>query len=59
MSKVTDVAVFAFSECFLLILYFRILVMDRGEIKEFDSPSTLLKNTKSIFYSMARDANLV
>jgi ATP-binding cassette subfamily C (CFTR/MRP) protein 1 len=36
----------------------RVLVLDRGEIREFDSPSNLLKNKQSIFYSMAKDAGL-
>ncbi len=33
--------------------------MDKGEIKEFDSPNALLGNQRSIFYGMAKDANLV
>ncbi|KAK7067583.1 Canalicular multispecific organic anion transporter 1, partial [Halocaridina rubra] len=37
----------------------RVLVLDRGEIKEFDAPDALLKNFKSIFYGMAKDAGLV
>ncbi|CAG7831109.1 unnamed protein product [Allacma fusca] len=36
----------------------RVLVLDRGEIREFESPSNLLKNKQSIFYSMAKDAGL-
>ncbi|XP_063605857.1 multidrug resistance-associated protein 1-like [Penaeus indicus] len=37
----------------------RVLVLDKGEIREFDSPESLLKDKKSIFYSMAKDAGLV
>ena len=33
--------------------------MDKGLIKEFDSPDKLLKDESSIFYGMAKDANLV
>ncbi|XP_064079533.1 multidrug resistance-associated protein 1-like [Macrobrachium nipponense] len=37
----------------------RVLVLAHGEIKEFDSPSTLLANKNSLFYGMAKDAGLV
>ncbi|KAK4875040.1 hypothetical protein RN001_011462 [Aquatica leii] len=37
----------------------RIVVLDKGSIAECDSPSNLLENKKSIFYSMCKDANLV
>lgn len=33
--------------------------MDKGQIVEFNSPNNLLKNKKSVFYGMAKDANLV
>jgi len=39
--------------------YDRVLVMSMGEIAEYDSPPALLKNTNSIFYSMAKDAGLI
>ncbi|XP_035829877.1 multidrug resistance-associated protein 1 [Aplysia californica] len=39
--------------------YDRVIVMDKGVIKEMDSPSALLSNTDSVFFSMAKDANLV
>ena len=39
--------------------YDRIMVLDRGLIKEFDSPQALLGDKSSIFHSMAKDANLV
>ncbi|BFZ19876.1 hypothetical protein BsWGS_22915 [Bradybaena similaris] len=39
--------------------YDRVIVMDKGKIIEMDSPQALLANTQSVFYSMAKDANLV
>ncbi|XP_054711811.1 multidrug resistance-associated protein 1-like [Uloborus diversus] len=39
--------------------YDRIMVLDNGKIAEFDKPDVLLKNKKSIFYGMAKDAGLV
>ncbi|XP_059141156.1 multidrug resistance-associated protein 1-like [Physella acuta] len=39
--------------------YNRILVLDKGEVKEYDTPQNLLKNTDGIFYSMAKTAGLV
>ncbi len=39
--------------------YDRIMVLDRGSIVEFDSPDTLLADSNSVFYGMAKDANLV
>ncbi|XP_041433359.1 multidrug resistance-associated protein 1 isoform X2 [Xenopus laevis] len=38
--------------------YTRIVVFDKGEIVEFDTPVQLLEN-KGLFYSMARDANII
>ena len=37
----------------------RVLVLDQGLVKEYDSPENLLKNKSSAFYGMAKDANLV
>lgn len=37
----------------------RVIVLDKGYIVEFDSPSNLLQNKQSIFYGMAKDAGLV
>ncbi|XP_073979857.1 multidrug-Resistance like Protein 1 isoform X7 [Rhodnius prolixus] len=37
----------------------RVLVLDKGEIVEFDSPNTLLSDATSLFYLMARDAGLI
>ena len=39
--------------------YDRIMVLDKGIIAEFDSPSQLLEASDSIFHSMAKDAGLV
>jgi len=37
----------------------RVLVLDKGEIREFAAPTDLLANKQSIFYGMAKDAGLV
>lgn len=37
----------------------RLLVLDKGRVAEFDSPKNLLANPDGIFYSMAKDANVV
>uniref|UniRef100_A0A1B6D6I6 ABC-type glutathione-S-conjugate transporter n=3 Tax=Clastoptera arizonana TaxID=38151 RepID=A0A1B6D6I6_9HEMI len=37
----------------------RVIVLDKGYLKEFDSPMNLLHEKTSIFYGMARDAGLV
>lgn len=43
----------------MLFIPSRVLVLDKGLIVEYDSPASLLKNKSSIFYGMAKDANLV
>uniref|UniRef100_A0A183ED58 ABC transporter domain-containing protein n=1 Tax=Gongylonema pulchrum TaxID=637853 RepID=A0A183ED58_9BILA len=39
--------------------YDRILVLDKGLIREFDSPGALLADRSSLFFSMASDAQIV
>jgi len=39
--------------------YDRIMVLDKGELKEYDSPGNLLKKDESIFYGMVKDAGLL
>ncbi|KAL4228774.1 Multidrug resistance-associated protein 1 [Mactra antiquata] len=39
--------------------YDKIMVLDQGLIKEFDSPGNLLADSSTVFHGMARDANLV
>jgi len=39
--------------------YDRVMVLDAGIVKEFDSPSTLLHDNHSAFRAMAVDAGLV
>ncbi|CAG2237466.1 ABC transporter C family member 12,ABC transporter C family member 9,Multidrug resistance-associated protein 1 [Mytilus edulis] len=57
-----------FSECTVLSIahrintvidYDRIMVMDDGVIAEFDTPETLLQNKTGVFYSLAKEANLI
>ena len=37
----------------------RVMVLDQGNIAEFDSPDNLLDNKETIFYSMAKNAGIV
>merc|ERR1719411_440314 len=39
--------------------YDRIMVLDKGELREYDKPTELLKNSESIFYGMVKDAGLL
>jgi ABC-type multidrug transport system fused ATPase/permease subunit len=38
---------------------YRILVLEKGSILEFDTPQTLLADKESSFYSMSKEAGLV
>lgn len=42
-----------------IIDYDKILVLDKGRLREFDTPEVLLKDRDSIFYGMAKNAGLV
>ena len=42
-----------------VIDYDKILVLNQGQLAEYDSPNNLLQNTNSIFHSMAKDAGLI
>ena len=57
-----------FSDCTVLTIAHRIktildndrvLVMESGNIKEFDQPDVLLSDKESAFYKMAKDAGIV
>ncbi|XP_034237463.1 multidrug resistance-associated protein 1-like [Thrips palmi] len=37
----------------------RVLVLDKGQVAEFDSPKNLLQDKSSMFHSLAKDAGLV
>jgi len=39
--------------------YDRIMVLDKGELREYNSPNKLLQNPDSIFYGMVKDAGLL
>ncbi|KAI9596789.1 P-loop containing nucleoside triphosphate hydrolase protein [Syncephalis fuscata] len=41
-----------------VIDYDRIMVLDAGEVREFDSPRRLLENTESAFYSMVAETGV-
>lgn len=41
---------------FIYFFYFRILVMDKGEVVEFDEPNNLLNDKTSLFYGMVNSS---
>lgn len=41
-----------------IINYDKILVLDYGEIKEFDSPANLIQNQNSLFYELYKRSSL-
>lgn len=45
---------------FFFFFFHRIIVLEDGRVKEFDSPDTLLTlQPRTTFYEMAKEANLV
>ncbi|VDM43710.1 unnamed protein product [Toxocara canis] len=41
-----------------VLFFFRLLVLEAGQVKEFDSPKRLLEDRKSLFYSMAKESGI-
>lgn len=39
--------------------YDYVLVLNNGEVMEYDNPNTLAANTESQFYSLAKEANVI
>ena len=39
--------------------YDKVLVLNQGEVVEYDSPSMLMSNKSSLFHSMCMDAGLL
>ena len=39
--------------------YDKVMVLDKGTIAEFDSPTNLLADPQSIFHGMAKDAGII
>jgi ABC-type multidrug transport system fused ATPase/permease subunit len=42
-----------------VIDYDRIIVLDKGKVVEFDSPSSLMKKPNSLFYALAKESGLL
>ncbi|GEQ68088.1 hypothetical protein JCM33374_g1754 [Metschnikowia sp. JCM 33374] len=67
-SKIQSTIVREFKDCTILCIahrlktilnYDRILVLDKGEIKEFDTPWNLFNSRNSIFQQMCQKSNIV
>ena len=43
----------------ILLLFCRIMMLDKGRIREYDNPSVLLQDPSTMFYAMCKDAGLV
>ena len=41
-----------------ILIFFRILVLSKGRIKEFGTPNELLADKNSLFYKMIKDAGI-
>jgi ABC-type multidrug transport system fused ATPase/permease subunit len=41
-----------------IIDYDRIMVLDAGEVKEFDTPDNLIQNKNSIFYQLYNESGI-
>jgi len=41
------------------LIYYRVLVLENGRISEFDTPSNLLDDESTVFYSMIKKAGLI
>lgn len=42
-----------------ILSYDYVLVMDNGEMMEFDNPNNLIKNIDGRFYALAKEANII
>ena len=52
-------ALYIYSYVYITFCCCRVMVMEAGQIKEYDKPDTLLKEKDSLFFGMAKDAGLV
>lgn len=43
----------------ILDFFFRIIVLDKGCVMEYDTPNHLLKDPNSLFYELARNAGIL
>ena len=43
----------------LSVLVYRIMVLGKGAVLEFDTPKNLLSKTDSVFHSLAKEAGLI